>query len=499
MSIRCAILLLPAMVIAGCPERVKHPDLATIGLQVEPSILKHCCNPFEPAPAAPGYYVGQITVVNTGSPIAVKVLEAFDDQDTPPTLDFFHDGKQIITALELAQGANTVTVYSRSCVTTPRTVLIQHDLQDGRKAQGWFDVVWECPDKDLPSPLATFYALCGPSAVPDFLAITSRASPEGALAGPSGIFGAGEEFVLAGVGGGSCCTSDGTALQSVVSLDFLAGRALPEVAGKASAAILFYGNSTTAFSAWVEANNAFGMISLGGGFDNWTDAAPSGDEAATDQVLLVGNAGSRIRPVVPLELVPQWGLGSFDIVPPSGFDPAWGRPVTAARPERYGDILVACETSLSDAGNLVLISMGGDDAADSSALVGQSGEQPRRLRGKDGVYGVTCFGENLLSLFRRTATGFEKIGDAVVGDGPLDLDAKRLANGRVAFLCTGSRDDTWSVVIVDPATGAIASRMTKPVPAGLEGPTSGVWAAGGDVYLLGRTSRNIVRFDSGVK
>ncbi len=496
---KLGLCVLSIALLVGC-----HSEELRQGLGLVTSdVLTYCCDPDDPPPSE-GYYVGSVILKNlTGVALDVDPVSA--------TLTTQPMGRQVVKSLTTI----TFDLYS-GCVKEDQTIAFSFPLPQhyGRQSDiietYTVTVKWDCPDAppddDPPGggPLATYFALCSPTApgVPDILAITSRASPSplSALAGADGIFGPDEEFVVAGTGGGSCCSLSGGALQSVISLDFYGGRALPEVAGKAAPAIFFHGNAIFAFSAWVPANNAFGMISLGGGFDNWTDVAPSGEENATDHYLLVGNSGSRIRPIIPLDFVPQWGLGSFDIVLPTMFQAAWGKPVTCARPERHGDIVVACELNLTDAGNLIVVSMGGDDTADSSALVGQTGKQPRRLRSKGGIYGVTCFGENLLSLFRRTATGFEKIGDAVVGDGPLDLDVKRLLNGDVAFLCTGSRDNTWSVVVVNPTTGEIVSTTTEPVPDEIEEPTSCVWAdAQGNVYILGRTSRNIALFDPGVE
>jgi hypothetical protein len=469
-------------------------------LMTTPTEYTYCCDD-EILPGV-GYDLGAVHFANPRNR-AVEILVV----DYPPDLLFHVDSDLFLgyvqddTRIQIeAHRGIDFTLFATDCLDEPQTARFRAvDKETGQTLAEWTVTVRERCD-DLPG----LYDLFDPCiAEVERVRLSTRAEPPPPaelLAGAAGgIFGPGEELIVSGPGGGACCATSGTALQSVPATPFHGGCALPEVPGRASPAIFFHGNAIVAFSAWVEANNAFGMISLGGGFDNWTDAAPSGAENATDQFLLVGNSGSRIRPIAPLDFVPQWGLGSFDIVPPSMFDAAWGKPVTVARLERMGDIVVACEPGLVDPGNLVVISMGGDDTADSAALVGQTGRQPRVCRGLDGVYGVTCFGENLLSLFRKTATGLEKIGDAVVGDGPLGLDVKRLANGHVALLCTGARDDTWSVVVVDPAAGTVVGTTTKPVSGGIDEPTDCAWAEGGLVYILGKASQNVVRFDSGVE
>jgi hypothetical protein len=491
---RLALLLLLAP--AACNS---HGTLNAV-LMATPTEYTFCCDDEE------GDYVGPIALGNGRDrtveifPVAIAPDLYLTIEDEPGEVPV-----EVGTRIERRPGTTaTFGLYVADCFEGTQTVRLRAvDKETGQTLAEWTVTVREeCPEP--PEESALLFPPCGTLAAAERLVPSSRAGPHppetASLAGAAGgIFGPGDELVVSGEGGGACCALDGTTLQTVPATAFHGGRALPEVAGRASPAIFFHGNAIVAFSAWVEANDAFGMISLGGGFDNWTDVAPSGDEATTDHYLLVGNSGSRIRPIVPLDFVPQWGLGSFDIVPPSMFDAAWGKPVTVARLERMGDIVVACEPGPADPGNLVVVSMGGDDTADSAAPVGQTGRQPRVLRGRDGVYGVTCFGENLLSLFRKTATGFEKIGDAVVGDGPLGLDVKGLGDGNVAFLCTGSRDDTWSVVVVSPATGAIVSTKTKPVPEGIREPTDCAWDEGGFVYLLGKATQQIARFDSDVE
>jgi hypothetical protein len=462
-----------------------------------PTTITHTCDP----EAASPHPVGEVAVENlSDKPLEVQVevprpaLRASDQSGHWTDDELGSDRWPVAPGETVGFG-----LFAEQCPYADQTVSVKViDPESGAVVSEWtVTVKCDCPEPPPPPPPPDIqvFPICRNTVVAHRFALsTDGASPGAEIFDPTGL-----EFLEAGEDGGLVCSEDGTVLQNVISLDFHGCTVLPEVPGKASAAALFHGPSIIAFTAWVPSIDGFGMILLTGGTDNWTDVVPSGDPATTDHFFAVGNTGAVLKPIVPQSLVPQWGLGFPNLVEAGMFQAAWGKPVTAARPDRFADIVIACEPNLADPGNLVVISMGGDDTADSSALIGPTGKQPRVLRGLDGVSAVTCFGENILSLFRKTATGYEKVGDEIVGDGPLGLDVKRLTNGNVAFLCTGSRDDTWSVVIVNPVTGAVVSATTQAVPPECDEPTDCSWGEAGVVWILGKGTQKIVRFDAGVE
>lgn len=488
---------LRTLAVLGCTALAacSGPGLEAVALTLSQDLYTYCCDPDAPVPPG-GYYVGRVQVRNTyGEAVWMK-----PEFSTRSSIEVVLPGVGAVTGSVRIDAGSTVEfdLYAHECTKAPQVVYLStfshpdatdHDLINGSTN---VLVIWECPEPE-PVPYLILPA-CGPG---------ERA----AVVPEAGLFGPGTEMATGGPGSAIVCADDGTVLQrflvpAVNGVTDLS-RSVPQApqlaqASFASEAILAYGPSMIAISAWVPANNAFGMVALAGGFDNWTDVVPAGDPMATNLYLAVGFTGRRIARIAPSDLTGQWALTTPEIVSPAVFNAAWGGPVTACRLERTGDIVTAHEPSLTEPGNLVVVSMGGDDVGDSAAVVGQTGLQPRVLRGLDGVFAVTCFGEEKLSIFRKTAAGYEKLGDEVVGDGPLGLSVKRLANGHVAFLSTGSRDDTWSVTIVDPVTGSIAT-TTKPAPVEIDEPTDCDWGEGDDVFILGKASSNIARIDSGVQ
>lgn len=491
--------LVLVIALAGCNDG--DGDVALSVLQLNDKRFTYCCDPRDPVPPG-GYYVGRVRIrTDYGVPVWVKVSSSTTGaiEVVIPGVGPVQDGE----SFRIDGDGTTVLefdLYSHVCnpvsAAEQKVSFFAYLHPDGVPSEYLDDQTVTVVREDCPEP-EPFPYLILPACVPGE---RTDVVPE------PGQFGAGAETVTGAPGSASICCEDGTPLQTLLVPALNGVRALfrsvtgsPQLAQAsfASEAIVGYGPSMIAISVWVPANDAFGMVALAGAGDNWTDVAPAGDPQATDLYMAVGFTGRQIVRIAPGQLTGQWTFGGA-IVQPNVFDAAWGGPVTACRLERTGDIVTAHEPSLTEPGNLVVVSMGGDDVGDSAAVVGQTGLRPRVLRGLDGILAVTCFGEDKLSIFRRTATGYEKLGDETVGDGPLGLSVKRLANGNVALLSTGSRDDTWSVTIVDPATGAVTT-TTRAVPAELDEPTDCDWGEGDDAYVLGKASGNIARIDSGVQ
>jgi hypothetical protein len=488
-------LLLSILVMTGCdacdeedsslPPPAAFPAFAT-------TRIVHCCDPSKPPPAD-GYYLGTFTVTNSN---AYPLFGALDVHGS--SLVVYQGDTRLDRAVELAPGANVFNLYSPTCPLEDLTLDLSVLLPNGPLPVTFnttVTVVRECPDPPPPPPPeATIIEGCSTTAKDERLAV----APEGDQRfGDTDL-----KFVTAGVDGGRCCKAAGTLLKEVAFEILNGSTILPEVPAGSPApapeAICFHGSNKILITPWDSVASAFGFTAVGGLGRNWTDVVPSGDPKATDHFLAVDFTGRRVSPIVPVP-GPAWGLLNTNVVPAVLLDAAWGGPVTAVREERTGDICLALEPSLTDPGNFVVAAMGGDDVADSATLVGTTGPQPRVLRGLDGVYGVTCFGGSVFSLFRKTATGYAKIVDETVGSGPLGNAVKRLANGDVAFLVACSGSDQVFVIIVDPLTGTVVSKAEIAVPAELDGATDAAWGNGGEVFILGRDSHNIARIDAGIE
>lgn len=477
-------LLLSVFVMTGCDacDEEKTESQITLIPSYDTTRIVHCCDPNEPPPPD-GYYLGTFTVTNNNP---YPLIGHVDHNGS--SLVVFQGDARLDRELRLEPGANVFHLYSPTCPLEDLKLTLGVTLPNGglpERSYTVINVVRECPDP--PPPGATIVGSCSATAKDERLAV----SPEGEQRFGDTLL----KFITSGLDGGRCCRSDGTLLREDPFNDFSGCTILPAVPGRAPEAIAFNGPNLVGITSWIEATSEFGFLGVGGIGRNWTDVAPSGDPDATDHFLAVDFTMRRVGQIVPASGF--WGIFSnTDVVPTSVLDPAWGGPVTAARDERTGDICLALEPSLTDPGNFVVAAMGGDDVAESAALVGPTGSQPRVLRGLDGVYGVTCFGDGVLSLFRKTATGHVKIGDEAVGSGPLGNSAKRLANGDVAFLVACAESDQVFVIVVDPPSGTVESKTELPVPPELDGTTDATWGNGGEVFILGRDSRNIAKLDT---
>ena len=450
-----------------------------------PDTLTYCCDPSVPPPVE-GYLVGYVTITNdANAELSIRAASALDVivRDDPGALDVTDESFVLLRG-----GGVSFALYS-DCVQADQTVTFRVSDEDRVVKEFTVTVKWDCPEEEPPPEepsVVTILTGCTGTAA-ERIWVTDTTAPYD----PFDV-----EIGTAGSDGGRCCTVGGTLLKEDPFTPYFGGTFLPEVPGEAPAALAFHGPSMLMVTSFDDATGEFGLSGIGGFGRSWTDIAPSGDPDATDHFLAVDFTMRRVAQIVPVAGV--WGImNNTDVVPTLVLDPAWGGPVTAVRQERSGDICLACEPNLTDPGNFVVVAMGGDDVADSAALIGPTGKQPRVLRGLDGIYGVACFGANVFSLFWKTATGYAKIGDEAVGGGPLGTSAKRLANGDVAFLVACSESDQVFVIIVDPLTGTVEDKTEIAVPPELDGTTDAAWGKGGEVFIIGKDSHNIAKIETG--
>ena len=95
--------------------------------------------------------------------------------------------------------------------------------------------------------------------------------------------------------------------------------------------------------------------------------------------------------------------------------------------------------------------------------IGDVQDNPRRLRIFGNLLVNSNFGSDSLTVTRLDTLAI--VGHVPVGDGPVGIDGKILANGDIAILSTGFNDNTYTITVFTTA-GVVVSSETKPVPDG---------------------------------
>jgi hypothetical protein len=153
------------------------------------------------------------------------------------------------------------------------------------------------------------------------------------------------------------------------------------------------------------------------------------------------------------EIIPANGIGN-------------GTQVSAFEQTAGGPVLVVTRVAAPGAGQLFFAPR---DATTPTA-VGAVGADSRRIRCTAGVCVVTSFVDNVLTIVLFDGINPPTIvGNASVGDGPVDVDLKALNNGNVRVGSTGFNDDTYTLTEIAP-DGSVVSNTTLPVDTGCTNP-----------------------------
>lgn len=244
--------------------------------------------------------------------------------------------------------------------------------------------------------------------------------------------------------------------------------------GDGADAIFTYANTSgAAIQTYVPANLDFGATLLING--TYRDAVHLGDDPAQTQAILTTTSsvqrftwtdfgGGQLFPSTTTALNNFTGAGT----PISAFAfPAMTR--------------IAAVTS-GTPGKLVL----GDPVQFFAAvtIVGDVGNDPRRIRCDGPVCAVSNFGSDSLTIATWDgATNLAITGTQPVGDGPIGIDLMPLAGGNLAIASTGFNDATYSINVVSPA-GALVASATQPVPAGCLQPGHALWLDDAGQHLV---------------
>lgn len=256
-------------------------------------------------------------------------------------------------------------------------------------------------------------------------------------------------------------------LGGVVYQDLLGALVVEKPTGDGADAIFAYKNTTGgSIQTYVPAIENFGATLLLNG--TYRDAVHLGNDPAQTEALLTRTTG------VNRLFWTNFGVPGGDLFPTTGtalnnFTPAPG-PVSAfAFPGMARILAVTAGTP----GKLVI----GDPAQSFLAVtvVGDVGDDPRRIRCLGSVCAISNFGSDSLTIATWDGATNVAITDVqAVGDGPIGIDLRALPGGDVLVASTGFGDATYSLTRVSPA-GAVAASATLPAPPGCAQPGHALW------------------------
>lgn len=239
-----------------------------------------------------------------------------------------------------------------------------------------------------------------------------------------------------------------------------------------------YGTNTGFARVYVPANQDFGStLLLGSGF---TDAVHLGNDPAQEALAVRSSGGGAIARFRFVD----FGGGQFfpsasDFIAASTFS-GIGTPISAYADPTSTRVLVA----LAGTPGKLVIADPALQAPFGTVMVGNLGDDPRRVRCRAGVCAISNRSSNTLTLaLWDGAAGASIAGTTPVGDGPVGVDLRALGAGATAIASTGFDDDTYTITVVDPAAAVVAS-ATRPVPDGCTQPSHPLWLGDAEQHLV---------------
>ena len=122
--------------------------------------------------------------------------------------------------------------------------------------------------------------------------------------------------------------------------------------------------------------------------------------------------------------------------------------------------------------------------------IGDTGDEPRRIRAAGRLAAISNFGSGTLTLVRWETDGtVEILGTVAVGDSPIGLDVRETGTD-YRIVSTGFNDDTLTITIVEKTGLTVVSSTTVATPAGVTGPGHAIWLDDTHIALTGNTSNN---------
>jgi len=117
-------------------------------------------------------------------------------------------------------------------------------------------------------------------------------------------------------------------------------------------------------------------------------------------------------------------------------------------------------------------------------VIGDVGDDPRRIRCLGSVCAISNFGSDSLTIATWDGATNVAITDTqAVGDGPIGIDLRALEGGDVLVASTGFGDATYTVTRVSPA-GEVVTSATLPAPPGCEQPGHALWLRDAEEHLV---------------
>ena len=125
-----------------------------------------------------------------------------------------------------------------------------------------------------------------------------------------------------------------------------------------------------------------------------------------------------------------------------------------------------------------------------TTFVGDTGNDPRRIRAAGRLAVISNFGSDTLTLVRWETDGtLEILGTVAVGDGPVGIDVRE-TDADYRIVSTGFNDDTLTVTIIEKTNLTVVSSTTVAAPTGVTNPGHAIWLDDTHIALTGNTSSN---------
>ncbi|HEX5138489.1 MAG TPA: hypothetical protein VFY93_16065 [Planctomycetota bacterium] len=455
-------LIVSLLLAAGCVDS-GHGSEAIFHLTIEPQIFEYCWDPADPPPPPEGVLIGTFTVRNEAA--TGNTIEFHAGADRPLGIDDE-------TAHTLPAGASlefAVFVYENF----EGEVSVGMNFSDfvGSGTQEVKVVGKKCPKPPGDGGGGTS-------------ASTVIIEPEAIAALHVPLVGVDSNVLLAGSNGWAVVNGVTGATVNDKGLQLPVARYAAEVLHEPGGTIAAFavGPGVAAMTHWDSASSSFGATQLSFGGSNVTDFRPFD----------AGDGGT----------VTDYTAGSVYFMV---FDAASGLFAQADSAQRVdafalssatGKAISATAAALDQRTYVVTDGTPGQlwyhDPADrplgAATLIGEVGDDPRRVRRTGSLLVVSNFTAKTLSVARTDTLAVVTTVD--VGDGPIGIDLKDLPSGDIAVVSTGFNDDTYTITVLT-ADGQVVSSTTAPVPDAGTGPGHAIWFQDG-VLISCKTSGTLV-------
>jgi len=252
--------------------------------------------------------------------------------------------------------------------------------------------------------------------------------------------------------------------------------------GSGADGLFVYGTNGASKTQFIPSVGGFGITQIL--FSSIVDAVHLGGDVEHGEALVVDPVSRDIGlldfSAESPDLGPLFNLDSDGLLPGLQLADVDRSPVSAFAPQDRARVLVATDGA---PGKLVL----GDPAQGSTGrvvVVGDLGDDPRRLRCLAGVCAVSNFGSDSLTLATWDGGDAAAItAEQPVGAGPLGVDLRPLDGGDLLVATGLFGEDAYALTRVAP-DGSVVASETRPAPEGCVAPGFAVWLDDGEGTLV---------------